>query len=163
MFKIKFDLKKDPTNLKQISHWPLGFGILLAFLTFFLFYAGRHMPMELFILYLVELVGEFIMHLLALSTIFITTGLLLRELSWRKGYVTIDEDRLLITGDRDFYLKYDRISEMRHLRKKTLQIRTRYFPVRIRFEELEEMNKTRSLLEKKSPAIIQSRQTHKLN
>ena len=110
MYKVKFDLYREPTDLKQISHWPLGFGIILLGITLFIFYVGKYLPLELFLFYIIELVGEFVLHLIALSTIFISTGIVLERLSWRKGLLTFEKDRILIKGDKEFYLKYDGIT-----------------------------------------------------
>ena len=110
MYKVKFDLYREPTDLKQISKWPLGFGIILLGITLFIFYVGKYLPLELFLFYIIELVGEFVLHLIALSTIFISTGIVLERLSWRKGLLTFEKDRILIKGDKEFYLKYDGIT-----------------------------------------------------
>ena len=155
MYQIKFDLYREPTDIKKISHWPLGFGIILLLLTLLIFYFGKFLPLELLIFYFVDIVGEFTLHLIALSTIFISTGLLLRHLSWRKGILTITEDRILISGDKDFYLKYDGITRLRYLKQNTLQIRTRYYPVKIKFEQYDQLEHISNLLEKENKGITQ--------
>lgn len=155
MYPIKFDLYREPTDLKQISHWPLGFGIILLVLIFLIIYLSKYLPLELQIFYFIEIVGEFTLHLIALSVIFISTGLLLRHLSWRKGTLTITEDRAVISGNKEFYLKYDGITRLRYLKKNTIQIRTRYYPVRIKFQHHDQMEHIGNLLEKKNNGITQ--------
>lgn len=155
MYIVKFDLHKEPTDLKQISKWPLGFGIILLGLTIFIFYLEEYLPIELFPFYIAEIVGEFVLHLITLSVIFISTGIVLKRLGWRKGQLTFLEDRILIKGSKDFYLKYDGITQVKLLNNKTLQIRTRYYPVRIRFRDLKHLEETSLLIENKKNGVIQ--------
>lgn len=155
MYKVKYDLYREPTDLKQISKWPLGFGLILLTLTLFILYLGDLLPLELYLFYLIEVVGDINLHLLALSTIFITMGIILERLSWRSGELLILEDRILINGKKEFYLKYDGITRVKYLKSNILQVRTRYFPVRIKFKKLEHIEKIVSLLEKKNKGVTQ--------
>ncbi len=153
MYKIKFHLYRKPTDLKQISYWPLGFGILLILLIIFIVYLSGYLSLELKIFYFLEIVGNSIFHLIALSTIFISTGLLLGHLSWRKGTLTIAEDRILIKGKKEFYLKYDDISRLKHLKNNTVQIRTIHYPVQIKFRNQQQMEDICNFLEEKNNGI----------
>ena len=153
--KVRFDLYRQPTALKQISAWPYGLGIVLAILTVVIFYAGKFLPPELLMLYIFEVIGEFVLHLLALSAIFITTGIILKELGWRNGILMITEDRIQIIGRMEFDLNYDEITRFRYLGRRTLQIRTSSNPVLIRFKESEIRNRIGSLLEERNPGITQ--------
>lgn len=125
------------------------------FLTFLIFYAGEYLPLELLIFYIVEIVGDFVLHLIALSTIFITTGVIIERLGWRNGLLTFSDDRILINGKKEFYLKYDEITRIKYLKYNTLQVRTRYYPVRIKFKELEQLEQAGALIEKMNRGVTQ--------
>jgi hypothetical protein len=97
--------------------------------------------------------GKELFHLIALSPIFISTGLLLRHLSWRKGILTIAEDRILIKGKKELYLREDYISRLKHLKKEAVQIRTIHYTVQIKFLKQQQMEYVCNFLEEKNNGI----------
>lgn len=146
MYKIKFELKKEPTDLKIIAKWPIGFGLILLALTFIIVYVGSELPLA----FIVELVDNLFPHFITLGITSLLLGFILDFLSWQKGELSIADDRLLITGDKEFYLRFENMTRITYPKKRLVQIRTRYYPIRLKFNNSEDLKLIREALERET-------------
>jgi hypothetical protein len=150
MYPIKFELKYEPTNLKQVAKWPFWFGILLLLFSLFIIMLGQFLPLELYVVYLFVLAGEMIFHLLTLGTIFTLVGFVLKKLSWRSGNLTYNEEALDISGKKPVNFPYSTFKKILQIdsSKRIIQIDTTHYNVKFKFKRQSDFEIIRNLLDK---------------
>ena len=151
MYPVKFELKYEPTNLKQIARWPYWFGIILLVLTFFGISIGQVLPLELYTLYLFKLAADFLFHMLTLGIIFISVGYILDKLSWRNGKVTFNDNAIEISGEKSVNIPYDTINCILSIKTsfRILQIDTTHYNVKFKFQNIRDFKVIHTLLNKR--------------
>jgi hypothetical protein len=151
MYSTRFELKYEPTNLKQIAKWPYWFGIILFLLTAFIFMLGQYLPLELYVVYIFELVDELIFHLLTLGTISTALGYVLDKLSWRKGKLTYSNDSVIISGKKSVYFKFDSILDLTFDNsKRMIDLNTKYYRAKIKFSQINNFEVIKTLLNERT-------------
>ncbi|MEM6525638.1 MAG: hypothetical protein AAGF85_01480 [Bacteroidota bacterium] len=150
MYPVKFELKYEPTNLKQIAKWPYWFGIILFLLTVLVVMLGQFLPLELYTLYLFELVGKLMLHLITLGTISTVLGLILDRLSWRRGNLTFNEDGLDIHGKKSVNMPFHTFKSILQTNssKRLIQIDTTHYNAKFKFKRQRDFEILRTLLDK---------------
>lgn len=151
MYQIKFELKYEPTNLRQIAKWPFWFGISLFVLTFLIISMGQFLPIELYGVYLFELVGEFTLHLITLGTISTSVGLILEKLSWRRGQLKFDDESIEIIGKKSVNIPFDTILSVLRTdsSRRVIHINTTHYNVKFKFNLLRDFKVIKTFLHKR--------------
>lgn len=149
MYPIKFELKYEPTNLKQVAKWPYWFGITLLLLAALTFMLGQSLPLELFTVYLFEFANGLIFHLITLGVILTSFGYVLDRFSWRSGEFIFNEDCIDIIGKKSVNIPFDTIKKVRRMdsSSKLIHIDTTHYNVKFKFKQHRDFKVIRTLLD----------------
>ena len=148
MHRINFELKYEPTDLKQISRWPYWFGILLLLFSLLVLMLGKDLPTEMQIFYIHEIVGKFLFHLNALGILSVILGLILGRLSWRKGELVIEENDIRILGKKSVNVPFETIKKILKMNESNrfIQIDTTHYNIKMRFKSIDGYKEVEGLL-----------------
>ena len=155
MYKVKFNLYLNPSNIKKIALWPTGFGILMLILTVFPYLLTRYFPLEISLLYIQIIDFSIAIHFLLLSIIFLITGYILDLLGWRNGVLILKDSSLEIKGSKQVNLNYIDILRFKYEGSKSIQVRSRSNPVSIKFKSAKDKQAVFALLENKTEGAMQ--------
>ncbi|MTI41966.1 hypothetical protein [Fulvivirga lutimaris] len=151
MYQVKFELKYEPTDLKQIAKWPYWFGITLLLLVFLIISISTFLPLDLLVVYLFEIIGEFTLHLLAIGIFSTLTGHFLDKLSWRRGQLKFDNECIDLVGKKSVNIPFDTILSILRAdsSKRVIHINTTHYNAKFKFELLRDFKTIKALLDQR--------------